>query len=95
MADRVASGAKGNLDAQVTQVFRDAFQREPDADSCAWPSVWPRSTASPRFAGLCLTAMNLSSSTDMNDLGTLNRREFFNWGIRGIGATAFCEPAGA
>ena len=32
MAVRVASGAKGNLDAQVTQVFRDAFQREPDAD---------------------------------------------------------------
>ncbi|MDD9865874.1 MAG: DUF1553 domain-containing protein [Verrucomicrobiales bacterium] len=32
MADRVASDAKGNLDAQVTQVFRDAFQREPDAD---------------------------------------------------------------
>ncbi len=32
MADRVAADAKGNLDAQVTQVFRDAFQREPDAD---------------------------------------------------------------
>ncbi|HBT21506.1 MAG TPA: DUF1501 domain-containing protein, partial [Verrucomicrobiales bacterium] len=27
----------------------------------------------------------------MNDLGTLNRREFFNWGIRGIGATAFAS----
>ena len=32
MADRVKTHAKGNLDAQVTQVFRDAFQREPDAD---------------------------------------------------------------
>ena len=32
MADRVASGAKGNFDAQVTQVLLDAFQREPDAD---------------------------------------------------------------
>ncbi|MBT3913377.1 MAG: DUF1501 domain-containing protein, partial [Verrucomicrobia bacterium] len=27
----------------------------------------------------------------MNDLGTLNRRNFFNWGIRGIGATAFAS----
>ena len=27
----------------------------------------------------------------MNDLGILNRREFFNWGIRGIGATAFAS----
>jgi len=27
----------------------------------------------------------------MNDLSTLNRREFFNWGIRGIGATAFAS----
>ncbi|MEE2947363.1 MAG: DUF1553 domain-containing protein [Verrucomicrobiota bacterium] len=32
MADRVVAGAKGNLDAQVKQVFRDTFQREPDAD---------------------------------------------------------------
>jgi len=32
MADRVAAGANGNLEAQVTQVFRDAFQREPDDD---------------------------------------------------------------
>ena len=36
MADRVTTHAEGKLDAQVTQVFRDAFQREPDADeSCA------------------------------------------------------------
>ena len=27
----------------------------------------------------------------MNDLGTLNRRNFFSWGIRGIGATAFAS----
>ncbi|MED6326506.1 MAG: DUF1501 domain-containing protein, partial [Verrucomicrobiota bacterium] len=27
----------------------------------------------------------------MNDLGKLNRREFFNWGIRGIGTTAFAS----
>ncbi|MEE2947364.1 MAG: DUF1501 domain-containing protein [Verrucomicrobiota bacterium] len=27
----------------------------------------------------------------MNDLGRLNRREFFNWGTRGIGATAFAS----
>jgi hypothetical protein len=27
----------------------------------------------------------------MHDMGTLNRREFFNWGIRGIGATAFAN----
>ncbi len=25
----------------------------------------------------------------MNNLGIINRREFFNWSIRGIGATAF------
>ena len=32
LADRVTTRVKGNLDAQVTQVFRDAFQREPDAE---------------------------------------------------------------
>ena len=32
MADRVSAGNKGNLEAQVKHVFRDAFQREPDAD---------------------------------------------------------------
>ena len=27
----------------------------------------------------------------MNDVKTIDRREFFNWGVRGIGATAFAR----